>query len=114
MKSGKSLIYIFTLSEEESASFGNMLRPLAKRYREYLSFVTVDAVEYLPMAKSMGLRAETFPGLVIQNPILGQIFVFDEMQAIKVDSVERFILDIVQGRKQPNTVSNERKEHTEL
>jgi protein disulfide-isomerase A1 len=90
------------------------MRPLAKKYQEYLSFVTIDAVEYASLAHALGLSPGAFPALVVQNPILGQVFLYDQTRAITTDSVEAFILDIVQGKIQPNGLKNEGTTHTEL
>jgi protein disulfide-isomerase A1 len=89
---------------------------MAKKYQEYLSFVTIDAVEYAHMAPSLGLEAGIFPALAVQNPTYGQVFPYDQQRVITAEAVESFILDIVQGRVQPsaNGVGREAAAHDEL
>jgi protein disulfide-isomerase A1 len=115
LQAGKSLIYIFTLTESERSTYRASLKPLAKKYQEYLNFVTIDAVEYAYMAPMLGLEAGVFPALAVQNPMLGQVFPYDQHR-ITAEAVESFILDIVQSRVQPGTGGAERQgsAHDEL
>ena len=89
---------------------------MAKKYQEYLNFVTIDAVEYAHMAPALGLEAGVFPALTVQNPIYGQVFPYDQRRVITADSVESFIIDIVQGRVQAsaNGARREWTAHDEL
>ena len=66
------------------------------------------------MALALGLKAGIFPALALQNPMVGQVFPFDQRRPINAESVESFVMDIVQGRTPPS--GNERKEmtHTDL
>jgi len=89
---------------------------MAKKYQEYLSFVTIDAGEYAHMAPALGLKAGMFPALAVQNPMYGQVFPYDQQRVITAEAVESFILDIVQGRVQPsvNRAGGEEAAHDEL
>ena len=87
---------------------------LAKKYREYLNFVTIDAVEYAYMAPALGLNVEVFPALAVQNPMMGQVFPFDQTRDITPEAAEGFILDIVQGRAQPSSGATKGIVHDDL
>jgi protein disulfide-isomerase A1 len=102
LQAGKSLVYIFALTESERSAYRATLKPLAKKYQEYLSFVTIDAVEYAYMARALGLEAGAFPALVVLNPMYGQVFPYGQRRVITAEAVESFIMDIVQGRAQPS------------
>jgi protein disulfide-isomerase A1 len=104
-KSGKSLIYIFAFTENERKKYREELRPLAKKYEEYLSFVTIDAGEYAHMAPSLGLEEGVFPALAVMNSLMGQVFPFPNGREIEAKTVEAFVLDIVSGKTQPHTPS---------
>jgi protein disulfide-isomerase A1 len=78
-----------------------LLKPLAKKYKEYLNFVTVDAVEYGHMIPVLGLQAGSTPALAVFNPMHGQAFSYDQEWQIRPEAVERFVLDIVQGKVPP-------------
>lgn len=108
-------MYIFARTEEERSSFRTSLIPLATKYEEYLSFVTVDSVEYEQMAIALGLGQTGF--LALQNPVLGQIFPYQRQKAITAEIVEEFVLDIVQGTVKPLGSDGEGVDdvkHTEL
>jgi protein disulfide-isomerase A1 len=101
LKAGKSLVYYFARTEEERNEYRTLLKPLAKKYKEYLSFVTVDAVEYGHMIPTLGLQDGSSPALAVFNPMYGQAFPYDQGRKIKPEAVESFVLDIVQGKVQP-------------
>lgn len=100
-KAGKSLVYIFALTERERDGYRSTFTALAKKYQEYLNFVIIDAVEYASMAPALGLEAGVFPAMAVQNPMLGQVFPFDRKRKITPDAAETFVLDIVQGKTKP-------------
>jgi protein disulfide-isomerase A1 len=100
-KAGKSLVYIFALTERERDGYRSTFTAVAKKYQEYLNFVIIDAVEYASMAPAVGLEAGVFPALAVQNPMLGQVFPFDQKRTITPDAAETFVLDIVQGKTKP-------------
>jgi len=112
-QSGKSIVYYFSTDEKERSEYAISLKELAKTYQEYLSFVTIDAVEYGDMAVNLGLQPGKFPALVLQNVMLGQTFPYDQRRKITVEAVENFVLDISQGKVQPAS-GGQRMAHTEL
>lgn len=101
LRAGKSLIYTFYTSASERAHYQSLLKPLAKKYKEYINFVTIDAVEYAHMAPGLGLEPREFPALVLQNPMFGQVFPFESRRAMSVEEVERWVLNIVAGQVLP-------------
>lgn len=81
------------------------MRPLAKKFAEYLVFVTVDAAEYGDMLPMLGLAMTTHsgggaPALAVQNPAYGQVFPF-RGATISPQTVEQFVMDIVGGKVKP-------------
>jgi protein disulfide-isomerase A1 len=86
------------------------------KYKEFLSFLTVDAEEYSHMPQRLGLKPGKFPALVVYNPSFGQVFPYDQRRSIAPQAVEEFILDIVQGREQPSVpgAGGAEIKHTEL
>ncbi|KAI4596686.1 hypothetical protein KJ359_005028 [Pestalotiopsis sp. 9143b] len=101
-QSGKSLVYYLAETREERDRYVDIIRPVAKKYRDFISFVVVDAVEYAPMTRILGLPGDSFPALAVENPSRGQIFPFDEAeQDITADAVDQFIVDIAGGKVRP-------------
>ena len=108
-------MYFFAKTEEKRSEFKSSLKALAKKYEEYLSFVTVDANEYAEMAPALGLRPDIFPALAVQNPSVGQVFPYEQGMKITEQVVETFVLDIVEGRIQPGPrLHRAEAGHTEL
>ncbi|TGJ88394.1 hypothetical protein E0Z10_g271 [Xylaria hypoxylon] len=101
LKSGKSLVFFFATSSDEREAYVNKMRPVAKMYKEYLSFVTVDANEYGDFAAPLGLTPGVFPALSVQNPMYGQNFPYTEGAEISPETVGAFVMDIVQGKVKP-------------
>jgi len=101
-QSGKSLVFFFATTSDEREAFVDKMRPVAKIYKEYLSFVTVDANEYADLAVPLGLIPGEFPALSVQNPMYGQAFPFDSSdKQITPETVGAFVMDIVQGKVKP-------------
>ncbi|ETS85669.1 hypothetical protein PFICI_03694 [Pestalotiopsis fici W106-1] len=99
-QSGKSLVYFLAETREEREEYVEIIRPVAKKYRDFISFVTVDALEYAPMTKVLGLPGRSFPALAVENPARGQIFPFTEDE-ITAELVDEFIVDIAGGKVKP-------------
>ncbi|KAI1173005.1 hypothetical protein F4777DRAFT_480519 [Nemania sp. FL0916] len=117
LQSGKSLVFFFATSPDERDAFVNEMRPLAKMYKEYLNFVTVDAVEYADFAVPLGLAPGEFPALAVQNPMYGQTFPYHSGAEISPETIGAFVMDIVQGKVKPwDGVSKQREAqaHDEL
>ncbi|KAI0401511.1 thioredoxin-like domain-containing protein [Xylaria palmicola] len=101
LQSGKSLVFFFATSLDEREAFVNTMRPVAKMYKDYLVFVTVDANEYADFAAPLGLTPGEFPALAVQNPMYGQTFPFDADAEISPENIGAFVMDIVQGKVKP-------------
>ncbi len=99
-QSGKSLVRYFVRKPREREFFVNEMRPLAKKYHEYLHFTTTDANGYPHAAEMVGLKPGT-TGLSVQNPSNGDIFPYRGKEKITATVVENFLVDIIQGRVQP-------------
>ncbi|KAI0856893.1 thioredoxin-like domain-containing protein [Xylaria cubensis] len=101
LQSGKSLVLFFGATLDEREAFVKEMRPVAKMYKEYLSFVTVDADEYADFAVPLGLTPGVFPALAVQNPMYGQTFPYPSGAEISPETVGAFVMDIVQGKVNP-------------
>lgn len=117
IKGGKSLVYIFAETEKERSEFRATFRPLAKKYEEYLTFVTVDAIEYgLDMAGGLGLK-KNFPALAVYNPGFGQVFPYDQSLEVEPAGADALIMEIVQGKRKPyvrDAAEEDIRKHDEL
>ncbi|KAI0130341.1 thioredoxin-like domain-containing protein [Xylariales sp. AK1849] len=99
-QSGKSLVYYLATTREQREAYTDAIRPVAKKYKEFLSFVTVDANEYAPMTAVLGLRPDTFPAVAIENQAQQAVFPFTG-QDISPETIESFVLEIAGGKVKP-------------
>ncbi|KAL2071719.1 hypothetical protein VTL71DRAFT_12954, partial [Oculimacula yallundae] len=114
MKAGKSLVYYFTSNAEDRSAYVASIKPLAKTYKEYLNFVTVDSVELGHMLPTLGLSPDAETALAVYNPMYGQAFPFNDGE-ITAKAVESFVLGIAQGKVQPlGSQARPSEGHTEL
>ena len=101
LQAGKSLLYILAEKAEERLQFQALFNSLAKKYEEYINFVTVDAVDYTHMPAGLGLGEKMYPALALLNPMCGQVFPLRSGARIDLEGVEGWILDIVGGEVEP-------------
>ncbi|KAI0007510.1 thioredoxin-like domain-containing protein [Xylariaceae sp. FL0662B] len=101
LQAGKSLVFYFATASKDREAYVDAMRPVAKMYKEYLNFVTVDANEYADLATMLGLTSGSFPALAVQNPMFGQVFPYSQRAKITPETVGAFVMDIVQGKVKP-------------
>ncbi|KAH6680019.1 hypothetical protein F5X68DRAFT_263695 [Plectosphaerella plurivora] len=103
MQSGKSLVYYFSPSEDNRAAWVDKIRPMARKYVEFLTFVTVDSEAYPEMVTGLGVPGGAAgEGVSVSNPSVGQVFPFAGTgDALTVDAVDEFIVAISQGQVDP-------------
>jgi protein disulfide-isomerase A1 len=66
------------------------------------------------MLPALGLQDGGSPALAVFNPIYGQSFPYDQRKKITSETVENFVMDIVQGKVQPMEKEEGKLAHTEL
>ncbi len=113
-QTGKSMVHYFHHSADERDEYQDAIRPLAKKYQEYLLFDTVDINEYPDMVTMMGLAAGSRKALSVQNPSNGDVFPYRGGAAISAEVVEAFLIDIINGKIKPWTSKDEVGGHDEL
>ncbi|KAK8108297.1 uncharacterized protein PG998_010310 [Apiospora kogelbergensis] len=101
LNSGKSLVYYFAETPAEREAYAAAMRAVARKYEEYLLFVTVDAGEYADMLPMLGLRREVLPAVAVQNPSYGQVFPYDQANELSAARIEQFVTQIASGKVTP-------------
>ncbi|KAJ0339346.1 hypothetical protein KNSL1_012039 [Colletotrichum chrysophilum] len=99
LNAGKSLVYFFARIDQFLDAWSSAVIPLAKKYHQYITFVTVDLTEYPEMPAMFGLPTNIEDAVALQNPATGQVFPFTG--EITIDAVEAFITDISEGNIEP-------------
>lgn len=97
---GKSIVHYFTSSDEDRESYTSAIRPLAKRYKEYLLFVTTDMNEYPQMLSMTGHKPGSSNVVSVVNPINGGAFPY-RGKDITATTIEGFLQDISSGKVKP-------------
>ncbi|KAF6812105.1 protein disulfide isomerase [Colletotrichum plurivorum] len=99
LNAGKSLVYFFARVDEYLEAWTSAAMPLAKKFHQYITFVTVDLNDYPEMPTHFGLPQNIDDAVALQNPATGQVFPFTG--EITIDAVEEFITDISEGKVEP-------------
>ncbi|CAG8952511.1 hypothetical protein HYFRA_00009614 [Hymenoscyphus fraxineus] len=97
-----SLLYLFAETDEERTAFRTQMSGVAKKFREYITFLTVDPVVYDHMPAQVDLDAKKMPAAAVYNIQLGHVFPFDQSKEITPASIEQFVFDIVEGKIEPS------------
>lgn len=100
VKTRKSLVHYCVRNDKDREEYVAEMRPLARKYEEYLHFVTTDVHEYADAAEMMGLQRGA-TGLSVQNPNTGDVFPYTRKERISAGTVEAFLIDIIQGKVPP-------------
>jgi hypothetical protein len=98
MQHAKPVAYIFVRSEEEGNQLRRELTPIAKKYKQYISFGIIDANEYAHMAENLELKPNVFPAFVLHNILNDQVYPFDQSKKITMAAIDQFLSDITSGR----------------
>ncbi|KAM7201275.1 protein disulfide-isomerase [Rhypophila sp. PSN 637] len=115
--SQKSLVHFFASSEETKEAFRKEIRPLAKKYVDFLHFTITDINEYPDMPPILGLKAGSKTGLVLENTNTGDKFHYKKSLAKlpTAAQVEKFLDDVIDGKvKAWEDPAAKGREHEEL
>lgn len=66
------------------------------------------------MLSQLDLDPKKLPAAAVYNPILGQVFPFDQSMEISPESIDEFVMDIVQGKVLPSGGGGQSEGHDEL
>jgi len=100
-QSRKLLAYIFVSDDADRISLRRELYLVAKTYKDYVNFVTIDSEEYGHMATSLGLSGNQYPAFTVYSAWKDQVFPFPQTQRVEVETVEAFLLEILHGQREP-------------
>ena len=99
------MVRYFVSSERQRDEYVRTIRPLAKKYHEFLNFATVDVNEYPDAVAMFGHEPRSSGVLTVQNPTNGGVFPYYGGEEISVPVVESFLSDVVSGKVQAWTLS---------
>lgn len=98
-------MHYFVSTPSERDAYVREMLPLAAKYEEYLQFTTIDAAEYPEMLPVYGQPAGSSGVLSVHHPRTGHVFPSPRptrmTERVDAAAVERFLLDIIEGRVEP-------------
>lgn len=115
---GKSIVHYFVSADEDRDAYVADIKPLAKKFKDYLIFATTDVNQYPEMPAVMGHQAASTKVLAVSSPSTGGVFPYRGNKNLTSAVVEAFLNDISAGKIKPwdGTTTSEEGEitHEEL
>lgn len=115
---GKSIVHYFVSADEDRDAYVADIKPLAKKFKDYLIFATTDVNQYPEMPAIMGHRAASTKVLAVSSPSTGGVFPYRGNKNLTSAEIEAFLNDISSGKVKPwdGTTTSEEGEitHEEL
>lgn len=100
---GWPMVYLFAPSEAERLDLRKKLYKFAKDYYDSLTTVTVDPYEFPDLQARMGLELGVFPAGVVHQLSKDRIYPYPRGQPYTSASLQKWGLDVYQGRVKPWT-----------
>lgn len=98
---GKSIVHYFVSADEDRDAFVADIKPLAKKFKDYLIFATTDVNQYPEMPAVMGHQAASTKVLAVSSPSTGGVYPYRGSKNLTSAVVEAFLNDISAGRIKP-------------
>lgn len=103
-------MHYFVAADEDRDAYVADIKPLAKKFKEYLIFATTDVTQYPEMPAVMGHQAASTKVLAVSSPGTGGVFPYRGGKNLTSAVVEAFLNDISAGKVKPwdgSTTSDE-------
>lgn len=97
------MVYVFAETESERAEIRKSLEKMARSYYESLTMVTVDPLDFPELPAKLGLEPGTFPAGAVHQLSNNNIYPYTKGQPITASALQKWGLDVWQGRVQPWT-----------
>lgn len=101
MRAGKSIVHYFLSADEDRDAYIADIKPLAKKFKEYLIFATMDVSQYPEMPAVMGHQFASTKVLAVSSPSTGGVYPYRGNKNLNSAVVEDFLNDISAGKVKP-------------
>lgn len=98
---GKSIVHYFVSADEDRDAYVADIKPLAKKFKDYLIFATTDVTQYPEMPAVMGHQAASTKVLAVSSPSTGGVYPYRGRKNLTSAVVESFLNDISAGKVKP-------------
>lgn len=88
-------------ADEDRDAYVADIKPLAKKFKEYLIFATTDVNQYPEMPAVMGHKAASAKVLAVSSPSNGGVYPYRGGKDLTSEVVEAFLNDISEGKVKP-------------
>lgn len=115
---GKSIVHYFVSTDEDRDAYVADIKPLAKKFKDYLIFATTDVGQYPEMPAIMGHQVASTKVLAVSSPSTGGVYPYRGNKNLTSAVVEDFLNEISAGKIKPwdgmTTAEDRGIEHEEL
>ncbi|KAG9302923.1 hypothetical protein G9A89_022340 [Geosiphon pyriformis] len=94
--SGLPLAFLFHENDEQKASLGKAIEPIALEFKGKVNFVYIDANKFGSHAANINLKEE-WPAFGIQKPEEGLKYPYDQKKEITTENIRTFLEKFVKG-----------------
>lgn len=88
-------------ADEERDAYVADIKPLAKKFKDYLIFATTDVNQYPEMPAVMGHQPASSKVLAVAQPSTGGVYPYRGSKNLTSEVVEAFLNDISAGKVKP-------------
>jgi hypothetical protein len=101
LQRGFPMVYFFGSTESERQGLRKLLYKFARNYYDSLTSVVVDPFVFPDLMGQLGLEPDVFPAGAVHELSKDQIYPYPKGQSFSPDAVQRWALDVYQGRIEP-------------
>ncbi|CAG8686958.1 14269_t:CDS:2, partial [Acaulospora colombiana] len=102
--SGLPLAFLFYENDEQRATYGKIIEPVAKEYKGQINFVYINASKFGGHADNINLKKQ-WPAFGIQKPEEGLKYPFDQTKEITTEGIAEFLSKFVNDEIEPSIKS---------
>ncbi|KAJ2900437.1 protein disulfide-isomerase precursor [Coemansia aciculifera] len=101
VKAGLPIGTVFYNGKESRKELEAALMPVAKEFREVVSFAMVDSSLYMQHALQLSLKAQ-WPAFAIQDASAKTKYPFDQSKSVTADEIRKFVQAFANGSLEPD------------
>jgi protein disulfide-isomerase A1 len=105
VETGLPIAYIFLADDDTRKSVPEMLKSVAKEFKNNVAMVWIDADKYAGHAETLNLESK-WPAFAIQEPASQTKFPFPQDQEITEEAIRKFVSDYAEGKLEPSVKSD--------
>lgn len=95
------MVYVFATTESERAEMRQTLNKMARGQYDSLTMVTVDPLDFPELPAKLGLELGAYPAGAVHQLSSDKIFRYPAGRPITASALQKWGLDVWQGRVQP-------------